>query len=65
MIPLPGIVKACIKIALVEYIYRASSWPYSQNLPPVGYNPILSILQQSLHAKLLVFAQALKPSAYT
>jgi hypothetical protein len=65
MIHLPGIVKACINVALVEYIYRASSWPYSQNLTSCQLYPILSTLQQSLRAKLLVSAQALKPSAYT
>jgi hypothetical protein len=31
-IPLLGIVNACINIVTVEYINRASSWPYSQNL---------------------------------
>jgi hypothetical protein len=32
MILLLGMFNACINIVIIEYIYRASSWPYSQNL---------------------------------
>jgi hypothetical protein len=34
-----GIFNTCINIVIVEYIYRASSWPYSQNLTSCQLQP--------------------------
>jgi hypothetical protein len=64
-IPLLGIVNACINIVTIEYIYRASSWPYSQNLTSCLVYPIPLPFNKAYMLSCWFLPRLLSHSAYT
>jgi hypothetical protein len=65
MILLLGMFDACINIVIVEYIYRASSWPYSQNLTSCLVTQSLLPFNKAYMLSCWFLPRLLSHSAYT